>query len=133
MGFIINLIIKDKITKVVYKTPEHKDDRKRDDYHSKIKEDLIQQLPKKIINVFGHNGNFQIENGKIIYVCQKFDEQLGRRKQNAHRTELLAEDYFVKVGFLIVRFINRYTKQNTNKISIHLSFVNENYIKIIID
>lgn len=40
MGHIIRLLVRDRTTGESYKTPNHDNNKKKDDYHRKIKEDL---------------------------------------------------------------------------------------------
>ena len=133
MGHIIRLIVKDRATKDTYKTPEHNDNKKKDDYHRELKEELKKQLSKKIKDIYGHNGDFEVDNGEIIYVSQKVDEETGQKREKVYRTRLPTDGYFEKVEFFILWTTYQYSKENKVDISIHLSFIDENCFQIIIE
>lgn len=133
MGHIIRLIVKDRATKDTYKTPEHNDNKKKDDYHRELKEELKKQLCKKIKDIYGHNGDFEVDNGEIIYVSQKVDEETGQKREKVYRTRLPTDGYFEKVEFFILWTTYQYSKENKVDISIHLSFIDENCFQIIIE
>jgi len=133
MQHIIRLIVKDRTTKDNYKTPDHNDNKKKDDYHRELKEELKKQLNKKIKDIYGHNGDFEVDNGEIIYVSQKVDEDTGQKRERVYRTGLPTDGYFERIEFIILWTTYLFSKENEIDISIHFSFIDENYFQIIIE
>jgi hypothetical protein len=99
---VLHLILKDDKTNDVWKTPEHNDNYKKDDFHDKVKRVIIADLPKKLKDLFGRNCNIEIREGEIYIVSQIFDSKTGNRSNKRIRTELKAENYFEKVAKFIL-------------------------------
>jgi hypothetical protein len=117
MDFIIHYIFRDTKTNEKWKTPNHNEDDKLDDYHDIVKPEIAKALSKKLKNKFGKNCNIEIRDGVIVIVSQIFEKDTGRRSNKKIPTELRAEDFFEK----IMKFI----------ISVALKVVPSNYYKLI--
>lgn len=102
MGQILRLILHDHITGDEWRTPEHNDNKKKDDYHDEVKQELKKLLSNKIRAVFGTNGDFEIEDGKIIYVSQRYSEKTGGQVKKTFRLDIPAEDYFDQVSYMLL-------------------------------
>ena len=133
MGHIIRLIVIDRTTKDTYKTPDHNDIKKQDDYHRELKDELKKELSRKIKEIYGGNGDFEVDNGEIIYVSQKIDNETGRKSEKVHRTGLPTDGYFEKVEFLIMLMTYQFCKENEIDFTIHFLFTEENNNQIIVE
>jgi hypothetical protein len=91
---ILRLIIHDRIANKKYKTPNHSEVKAKDDFHRKVKPEIIKGISRKIKEVLGKNGDIAIEDGEIIYVSQKFDPETGKKKRMSKKTGLDASVYF---------------------------------------
>lgn len=107
MNLVIHLIVIDNNTGQVWKTPNHNDNSKKDDYHRDIKPIIIRDLPKKLKNLFGENCNIEIRNDEIYILSRIFDDKTGKRVKKRIRTDLKAENYFDKIAkYMLFTIIN---------------------------
>ena len=107
MNVICKLILTDSLTREKWETINHDNDKRNDDFHRKVKPQIMQEIDKRLKKKFGHNCNIKIENGEIVIVSQKFDEKTGRRPNNKITTNIKAERSFVKVvSYLLAIFRN---------------------------
>lgn len=98
-----------------------------------VKEELKKELSEKVKDIYGHNGDFEIDNGEIIYVFQKTDNKTGRRKENVYKKGIKADEYFDKIKFLILSTTYRFIKEKKIDIAVHFSFIGDNYLQITIE
>lgn len=104
MGQIIKLIINDKKTGKSYKTENHNNNPKKDDFHRDVKKYIIGCLKKSIIEKYGKNGNIEVYDGRIIYISQKFNKDTGKRLKTSIDTHMDVEEFFQEITMFIVRY-----------------------------
>ncbi|MBI2279163.1 MAG: hypothetical protein HYU68_00495 [Bacteroidetes bacterium] len=125
MAQIIRLILIDNFTGNVYRTENHNDDNKKDDYHNEIKPLLKKELTDKIKGIYGTNGDFIIEDGKIVYVSTKTNPQTGKRIKRSVPLGIPAEDYFERLSFNILWITYNFANKHKINITIILEHTEE--------
>ena len=106
---MIQLIIRDKKSRQTWKTPKHSNDKRKDDYHSEVKKDILKGISKDIIKQIGRNGDVEIIDGKIWIRSTKYDKT-GKRVKKSVETGISAEEFFVLTLTTILRVLFSYPK-----------------------
>lgn len=133
MGQILRLIIHDHVTGEEWRTPEHNDNKKKDDYHNGVKPELKKLLSKKIQSVLGTNGDFEIEEGKIIYVSQRINENTGKRVKKRFSLDIPAKDYFDRVSYMLLFTAYDFAVSNNVKLIIEIEPTEEYALMISVE
>lgn len=107
---ILTLILKDRKSNQQWKTPNHHKEKRLDDFHREVKEQIMRDIDKKIRRKMGDNCNIGIEDGKIIIISQKFDKSTGLRVGREYKTALEAERYFDKLPSIVLNSILKFIK-----------------------
>ncbi|MGE0772484.1 MAG: hypothetical protein AB7K37_12280 [Cyclobacteriaceae bacterium] len=128
---VCRLILRDRISKAKWKTRNHSDDKKKDDYHREVKGQIISDLGPKIRKQFGDNCDIQLADGEIIVVSQKYDKQTGKKIKREKNTKISADKYFDKVvAFLLTTIRKRI--QGDFTIAIHVERKEQEKVLILV-
>jgi hypothetical protein len=100
---------RDRVTTATWVTKGHNDDKRKDDYHREVKKQIIADLEPKLRKQFGDNCDIEIDNGEIIIISQRYDEQTGKKSKKEKNTRLPADRYFDKVISFILTTIEKIT------------------------
>lgn len=130
MGQILRLIIHDHVTGEEWRTPEHNDNKKKDDYHNVIKPELKKLLTKRLRDIVGSNGDFEIEDGEIIYVSQRINEKTGKKSNISKPTGIPADYFFEKISFMLLHTAFGFAMQHKVKLTIELEPTEKHILKI---
>ncbi len=91
---MLKLLLRDTATQDVWITPNHNEDKRLDDFHREIKQDILKDVSKKLKSQYGENFDVEISNEEIYMVSQEFDRNNGTRKKTRRKADLLAKNYF---------------------------------------
>ncbi len=103
----INFELRDSITDMIWRTPNHNRDKRKDDFHTPqgVKAQIMNDLSPKIKKRFGHNPDIGISDGKIVIKIKILHP--GKKTKDTYTTDLYAEWYFDKVMRYILGYMNR--------------------------
>jgi len=134
MDISLHLVLIDSKTKQVWQTPNHSDDKRKDDFHREVKPIIIKRLSRKLKNRFGENCDIQISDGEIFIVSQKINEESGKRQNARINTNLNADDYFNRVSkLLFITILDELNIFDFESIQIHIDRSDENFVSFIIE
>lgn len=104
---VCHFMTQDKVTKATWRTKNHNDDKRKDDYHREVKKKIIADLEPKLRKQFGDNCDIAIADGEIIIISQRYDEQTGKKSKKERNTRLSADRYFDKVISFMLKSIRK--------------------------
>ena len=120
MGQILRLIIHDHVTGEEWRTPEHNDNKKKDDYHNVIKPELKKLLTQRLRDILGSNGDFEIEDGEIIYVSQRINKNTGKKSNISRPTGIPADYFFERISFMLLHTTFNFALKYKVKLTIEI-------------